>query len=217
MSRATPLPLKDWFGLAAISTFIATFVVPFHELGHLLAGLAFRFPSPVFTYGDIIFADSPAIFKLVQAHSLQAVASDYHPLYQLAIMSGAGPAIAMLGAGLCVLTLRGLAARGKYSPVPFLTGAALTLTQLPMPIRILLRSIPAEHINVDEMGVATFGSLSPKLVVWAETAIIAGLVWSLARYVPKSRRWATWTALLVGIAAGMTLWLGFLGPALFPG
>lgn len=172
-----------------------------HEVGHLLAGLAFGLPGLQLHFSHVSHGDV--------ADRSAAV---------LSTIGFAGPLVTL------VLALSGMAWVSLRKPSPWafaLVIAAASRFALAAPYTVFatlarLRGerMPAhgfdEYRAAEALGWSGLGALG---VTTAFVMVV--LVW-LAVRLPRGQRRAAWIGLLLGVVLGWVLWLGFLGPALLP-
>ena len=185
--------------LAFASALLVTPSIVLHELGHLFTALALGFPSPEFHYSAV----SPGDVSGQSQAELGAVAL-------------AGPIVTVL------LIAAGLAAH-RYRPRsiwPFalaIAAASRFAVAVPFTLANLYVRLNGQRLAppaFDEQKAADALGWSGELLLGATTALVLlVLVWLL---VTLPRRWLSFPAVVIGTAAGWGLWMGILGPLLFP-
>jgi len=174
--------------LAAASIAFVPIGIVLHELGHLLTALALGFPNPEFHFGAV----SPGDVSQQEPWELGAV------------------------------TVLGIAMhrRWPFSAWPFaLALAAASRFAVAVPFSLVnvyvrLRGQRLEPPAFDEQKAADALGWSGELLLAITSATLLVVLAWLAIKLPH--RWLSLAAVLLGTAAGWALWMGVLGPSLFP-
>ncbi len=185
--------------LAGWSFLLVPVCIVLHELGHLLTALALGFPNPAFHFSAVSPGDV----------SQQAQ-------WELGAVGLAGPLVTAL------LTAMGIAAH-RCRPAlswPFalaVAAASRFVVAVPFSLANAFVRLNGERLTppaFDEQKAADALGWSGELLLGLTSAAVLFVVVWLVLELP--RRWLSLPAVLVGSAAGWALWMGILGPALFP-
>lgn len=194
--RATTV--RGWLLWAAIAAVGVPVTIILHELGHLVSASAFGFPDVMLHYGSV---------------SDGAAQGDF-PAWQEGVTAAAGPLVTVgIVLGCCYLAVR-LGPRPWTVAPAFAAGVRSILIGIAYVIaRVRHGSVEG---NFDELNAARQLGLSTDLFVGANMLVLAGAWAFLIHRVPHGRRMSTFGAILVGIVAGLALYVGWLGPWMLP-
>lgn len=175
-----------------------------HELGHFTVHAAFGYEVNRLTYQSVRSGGAPAGVDPVLADGLSFAA---------------GTGVSLVLAGLAVWWV---AARGPH-PVALAVAVFESVRALLGLVGRVAGAGVAETLTggFGELRYAVRGLGGPgaaeTVVSWVELAIpLAALVFVLRRY-PVGARLAPTAAATAGVALGVALWMGVLGPVLLPG
>jgi hypothetical protein len=185
--------------LAAAAMVLVPICIVAHELGHLLTALALGFPNPEFHFSAV----SPGDVSGQQQWELGAVGL-------------AGPLVTAL------LTVLGIVAQRRWprSVWPFalaIAAASRFAVAVPFSLVNIYVRLTGQRLQppaFDEQKAADALGWSGELLLAFTSALLLIVIAWLVVKLPN--RWVSLPAILVGTAAGWMLWMGALGPALFP-
>jgi len=192
---------------AAASALAVPFGCLLHELGHHVSALLCGFRGATLHYFSANYALEQTVLNFMAQGDRAGVAAIY-PLWQIAVNAIAGPAVGYF----LLLPACLLAARSKPYPFFVALGAMALVRAVPETLVAL-----ASPQMLDDENVAAFAlGLPPTVLQVAGLAIsLAGAIW-LASRIPQGRRLPALVSMGVGIVAGLTVYLAFLGPWLLP-
>jgi hypothetical protein len=185
--------------LAGAALALVPLCIVLHELGHLLTALALGFPNPEFHFSAV----SPGDISQQKQWERGAVGL-------------AGPLVTAL------LTIVGIAAHRRWprSAWPFaLAIAAASRFAVAVPFSVVnvyvrLTGRRLAPPAFDEQKAADALGLSGELLLGLTSAtLLLVIAWLLIK-LPS--RWLSLPATVAGTVAGWALWMGALGPLLFP-
>jgi hypothetical protein len=185
--------------LAAASIALVPLSIVLHELGHLLAALALGFPNPEFHFSAV----SPGDVSQQEQWELGAVGL-------------AGPLVT------AVLTVLGIAAHRRWpaSVWPFalaIAAASRFAVAVPFSVVNIYVRLAGKRLAppaFDEQKAADALGWSGELLLGLTSATLLIVIAWLIIKLPN--RGLSLPAIFVGTAAGWALWMGALGPILFP-
>ncbi len=209
-------PMTSTWRLAALWIGSAVVAVPLgvllHELGHFLAYWAFGFQGVALHYDSSTHTVERTLWQLIYRGDFEAAAS-LLPLWKVGLATTAGILVTyVVTLGCCVLAARKsphplVIALGIFAPVRF-------LSSLPTLVAILSRK--RVSAGTDEAHLAVLTSI-PLLLLNVAGLLILVLAWIwLVQRIPKDHKWVSFASLVVGLALGMFLYFGLLGPRLLP-
>jgi hypothetical protein len=185
--------------LAGASILFVPAGIVLHELGHLLTALALGFPNPEFHFSAVSPGDVSG-----QAQG------------ELGAVGLAGPVVTALLTGLGIAAHR----RWPRSSWPFaLAIAAASRFAVAVPFSLANLYVRASGGRLappafDEQKAADSLGWSGEWLLGLTSAIFLLVLGWLVVALPN--RWLSFPCLLIGTAAGWAVWMGALGPALFP-
>lgn len=193
---------KKWkwvLSLSGASILLVPVGILLHELGHLFTALALGFPNPEFHYGAVSPGD---VTKQAQ--------------WELGAVGLAGPLVTAL------LTVLGIAAHRvwRFSVWPFalaVAAASRFAVAVPFSLANVYVRLSGQRLAppaFDEQKAADALGWSGELLLGVTSATLLIVVAWLVIKLPY--RWLSLPAILVGVASGWALWMGALGPVLFP-
>jgi hypothetical protein len=185
--------------LAAASIALVPLCIILHELGHLLTALALGFPNPEFHFSAVSPGDV----------SQQAQ-------WELGAVGLAGPLVTAL------LTVVGIAAHRRWSRSvwPFalaIAAASRFAVAVPFSLANIYVRLAGQRLAppaFDEQKAADALGWSGEWLLSLTSATLLIVVAWLVVNLPN--RWLSLPAVLIGTAAGWALWMGALGPLIFP-
>jgi hypothetical protein len=185
--------------LAGASIALVPLGIVLHELGHLLTALALGFPNPEFHFSAV----SPGDVSRQEQWELGAVGL-------------AGPLVTGL------LTVLGIAAHRRWplSVWPFalaIAAASRFAVAVPFSVVNIYVRLAGKRLAppaFDEQKAADALGWSGELLLGLTSATLLIVIAWLVIKLPN--RWLSLPAILVWTAAGWALWMGALGPVLFP-
>ena len=184
-----------WLLFAAIAGPIGIVV---HELGHFLVAHAFGFPDVVLHFGSV--SDGGA----------EAGA----PQWQQGMKAGAGPFVTLALLGICC----GATARFGAQPWIVAPGFAIGVRSALVGLAYLFARIrgSAGTANFDELNFARALGLSMDAVMATSTALVLVCWIFLASSISPGNRLKSLMATIAGTAAGVLLYVNWLGPWVLP-
>jgi hypothetical protein len=182
---------------ALFASVLAPAGIVVHELGHFIVSKAFGFPNVVLHFGSVS-SDAAVGF----------------PSWQRALSNGAGPAVTLLIVLGCCLAAR------LFGPHPFTIGFGLTAGfrsgLIGITYFVVRLGNPVPNGSIDELNFARRLDLPPDLVMGVSTLVVL-MGWAyLIRSIPKGARVQALTGITLGIAAGLGIYISWIGPALLP-
>jgi hypothetical protein len=198
-----------WIGASVIAIPLAVLL---HELGHFLAYWIFGFQGVALHFASSTHTVEKTLWQLIYSGNLEAAAA-LLPLWKVGLATTAGILMTYLVTiGCCVFAARKsphplVIALGIFSPVRFLSG-------IPTIVWILQgKRITA---GTDEAHLAVLTGIPLLLLNFAGLLVLV-LAWIwLLRRIPKDHRWISVGSLVLGLAFGIFLYFGVLGPRLLP-
>lgn len=200
--------VAQWIGASVIAGPLAVLL---HELGHLLAYLAFGFHGVALHYNSATYSIERAFWQQVYRGNLVAAAS-MTPLWKVGVATTAGLLVTFLVTVGCWLVARKnpnpfVIALGVFAPVRFLSG----LPSIP----VWLSGQPVKA-GTDEAHLAVITGLPVLLLIFAGLLFLA-LAWTwLVRSIPKDQRWSSLVSLVSGLTLGGFLYFWCIGAWLLP-
>jgi len=198
-----------WIGASVIAVPLSVLL---HELGHFLAYWIFGFQGVALHYASSTHTVEKTLWQLIYSGNLEAAAA-LLPLWKVGLATTAGILTSyVVTIGCCVFAARKsphplVIALGIFSPVRFLSG-------IPTIVWILQgKRITA---GTDEAHLAVLTGIPLLLLNFAGLLVLV-LAWIwLLRRIPKDHRWISVGSLVLGLAFGIFLYFGVLGPRLLP-
>jgi hypothetical protein len=185
--------------LALVSTLLVPLSIVLHELGHLLSALALGFPNPEFHYNAVSPGDVSG-----------------QEQWELGVVGLAGPLVTALLTGVGIAAHR----RRPGSAWPFalaIAAASRFAVAVPFSLANVYVRLSGQRLSppaFDEQKAADALGWSGELLLGLTSAtLLIVLAWLVVKL---PNRWMSVAAILVGTAAGWALWMGALGPILFP-
>ena len=198
-----------WIGSAVVAVPLGVLL---HELGHFLAYWAFGFQGVALHYSSSTHTVERTLWQLIYRGDFGAAAS-LLPLWKVGLATTAGLlATYVVTVGCCVLAARKsphplVIALGIFAPVRFLSG---------LPTLAAILSGKRVSTGTDEAHLAVLTGI-PLLLLNVAGLLLLLLAWIwLVRRIPKDHKWASVASLVVGLALGIFLYFGLLGPRLLP-
>ena len=191
---------RRWaLSLAAASIALVPVCIVLHELGHLLTALLLGFPNPEFHFSAVSPGD------VTQQEQ-----------WELGTVGLAGPLATLL------LTVLGISAHRRWqgSVWPFalaIAAASRFAVAVPFSLVNIFVRMSGQRLSppaFDEQKAAEALGWSGEFLLGLTSATLLIVVGWLVVKLPN--RWLSLPALLAGTVAGWALWMGALGPALFP-
>ena len=198
------LTTLTWLATAALTAILG---VVLHELGHFLMALLMGFDGLSFHYEWVSYANEDLITGRIMAGDL-AGAVGFYPLWQIVLVSAAGPltTLVLQAGGLLALLRR---------PGPFFASLALTANLRAIPLLISTLLQPG-FTGADEDLIGHVLGLPPALLALPGALLFVGGSWVILRRLPKGGRLIPAVMMILGAFAGLIVYLGFLGPSLLP-
>jgi hypothetical protein len=198
-----------WIGAAVIAVPLAVLL---HELGHLLAYWIFGFQGLALHYSSSTHTVERMFWYQVFRGDF-GVAASLLPLWKAGIGTAAGILITYLVTiGCCVFAARKrphplAVALGVFAPVRFLSGISI------IPLALAGKTVKA---STDESHLAALTGI-PVLVLVLAGLLVMVLAWIwMVRRIPKDHKWISCGSLIAGLALGIFLYFGIVGPRLLP-
>ena len=199
---AAPRRFKTFLEFAAWGAIVAPATIVLHELGHFLAGLALGTPDIALHYGSV--SDSAA--------------ESGFPEFRIGVQALAGPVVTLLLMAGCLIALRKQADHPLYftalfaAPIRFAVGAVY----LYFVAAAAFQGIAPGQPNFDEFKAAQMLGFPVAPLLVAELALTLAL-WSwAARRLGGAIRLPALAGTVIGIIAGIGIWIAGLGPLLLP-
>ena len=198
-----------WIGAAIIAIPLGVLL---HELGHFLAYWTFGFQGVALHYSSSTHAVEQRFWQLVYSGNVERAAS-LLPLWKVGLATTAGIlATYVVTIGCCVFAAKKsphplVIALGIFAPVRFLSG-----------IPTIVAALSGQRVSAgtDEAHLAALSGI-PVLLLNVTGLLVLVLAWIwLLRRIPKDHRWVSLVSLILGLAFGMFLYFGVLGPRLLP-
>jgi hypothetical protein len=198
-----------WIGAAVIAVPLGVLL---HELGHFLAYWAFGFQGVALHYASSTHAVEQRLWQLIYSGNAARAAS-LLPLWKVGLATTAGIlATYLVTIGCCIFAARKsphplVIALGIFAPVRFLSGISTIVTVLSG--KPVLAQTDEAHLAIltgIPLLLLNFAGLLVLLLAW---------IWLLRR-IPKDHKWISRASLVAGLALGMFLYFGVLGPRLLP-
>jgi hypothetical protein len=211
MSSDTNSAARRWLWIAAVALPTGPIAILLHELGHLIFFLAFHAPGTTLHYASADWASSDRFWELASAGNLAGAAA-LLPLRVEGFSLLGGILATYLTVFVCVI-----AARRTPRPFVLALGLAATsrLVSAVLVLGVIVVGIQA-HPGTDEARLAMVTGLPMALTCAVSVCVlVGGWVW-LIRAIPRGRRIALLLPILVGVAAGIALYMTVVGPRLLP-
>jgi hypothetical protein len=198
-----------WIAAAVIAVPLGVLL---HELGHFLAYWAFGFQGVALHYASATHSVERTFWQLVYRGDVGGAAS-LLPLWKVGLATTAGILFTYLVTFAC-LTFAArknphplVIALGIFAPVRFLSG---------LPTIAAVLSGKSVRANTDEAHLAALTGI-PVLLLSVTGLLVMVLAWVwLVRRIPKEHRWVSRGSLVAGLALGIFLYFGLIGPRLLP-
>lgn len=199
MAKASESKWKWPLSLMGASMALVPLCIVLHELGHLLSALALGFPNPEFHFSAVSPGDVSG-----------------QEQWELGVVGLAGPVVT------AALTALGVAAhrRRPHSVWPFalaVAAASRFAVAVPFSLANIYVRFTGQRMSppaFDEQKAADALGWSGELLLGLTSAtLLIVLAWLIVK-LPD--RWLSVPAIVLGTAAGWALWMGALGPSLFP-
>ena len=197
-----------WIGAAVIAVPLGVLL---HELGHLLAYLAFGFQGVALHYSSATYSVEKMFWQQIYRGNL-AVAASITPLWKVGVATVAGLLVTYLVTLVCCLVTRKsphsfVIALGIFAPVRILSG-------LPT-IPAALSGQPVRS-GTDEAHLAALTGIPVVFLIFAGLLLLV-LAWIwLFRSIPKNQRGVCLGSLVFGLALGIVLYFWGIGVWLLP-
>ena len=189
----------------------APFAVLPHELGHYLALLALGVPGLALHYSAVTW-DLREFWEAIQRADFDAAAA-VAPIWGVAVSDASGPLVTYAVVAACCYGC------ARWRPHPALVAVGfLAQVRIGAGARHVVRAAfgmdrPA---NYDELRVSMLTGIPVEaLVAFALVTLLVSGFW-LARYFPRGRRIVAVVSMVGGMAAGLYLYAGVVGPWLLP-
>lgn len=198
-----------WIGASVIAVPLAVLL---HELGHLLAYLAFGFQGVALHYSSSTYSVERLFWQQIYRGNLAAAAA-LTPLWKVAVATAAGLLVTYIVTFVCCLFAARksphpfVVALGIFAPVRFLSGIpAIPGSLSGQPVRA----------GTDEAHLALLTGIPVFLLIVVGLLFLA-LAWiSLIRSIPKDQRWVSFGSLVSGLVLGVFLYFWCIGGLLLP-
>jgi hypothetical protein len=198
-----------WIGAAVVAVPLGVLL---HELGHFLAYWVFGFQGVALHYSSATHAAERTFWQLVYTGKV-GVAASLLPLWKVGLATTAGIVFTYLVTiACCIFAARKsphplVIALGVFAPVRFLSG-------LPTVVAILAGK--RAGTGTDEAHLAALTGIPLLLLNFAGLLVLVfAWIW-LVRRIPKDHRWVSYGSLIAGLALGIFLYFGVIGPRLLP-
>lgn len=198
-----------WIGAAIIAVPLGVLL---HELGHFLAYWAFGFQGVALHYASSTHSVETRFWQLLYGGNVERAAA-LLPLWKVGLATTAGILFTYLVTFACLVFAAKksphplVIALGIFAPVRFLSG---------LPTIVAALSGQRVSAGTDEAHLAALTGI-PVLLLNVTGLLVLVLAWIwLLRRIPKDHRWVSLVSLILGLAFGMFLYFGVLGPRLLP-
>jgi len=198
-----------WIGASVIAVPLGVLL---HELGHFLAYWAFGFQGVALHFASSTHTVERTLWQLIYSGKVEAAAA-LLPLWKVGLATTAGILMTyVVTIGCCVFAARKspyplVIALGIFSPVRFLSG---------LPTIAWILSGKRINAGTDEAHLAVLTGIPLLLLNFAGLLVVVlSWIWLLRR-IPKDHRWISVGSLVLGLAVGIFLYFGVLGPRLLP-
>jgi hypothetical protein len=195
-----------WVAASIIAIPIAVLA---HELGHFLLYVAFGFPGATLHYESSTHDLTDRFWSLYRSGARDAAAALIAP-WKVATAAAAGPVVTygMTVAG-CIAAVR------TVHPLVVTVTIAANLRAVPIALSAIRGWTSGNIRNTDEANVAALTGIPEMLLAaLAIASCVGSAVWVFGK-VPRSERLAAIVSTIVGLAAGMVLYL-IVGPRILP-
>ena len=189
---------RFWFQWGAATAVAMPVCIVLHELGHFSAAHSFGFPDVVLRYGSVDHRAAEAGL----------------PSWQQGIQAAAGPVVTLLIVMTCCLAVLRVGCRA-WAVAPAFAAGIRSLLIAPAYLLVRVRDGTVSG-NFDENNAARHLEISTDLVVAVNVLVLAGAWAFLISRMAPGRRIVTLSAILVGAASGLAVYVGWLGPWLLP-
>ncbi|MGH7461228.1 MAG: hypothetical protein ACREMA_09400 [Longimicrobiales bacterium] len=192
-------------GAGAIGFAVAVLL---HELGHFFAFLALGFEGIDLRYASVEWSGGQVFWNFIQSGNTVAASAFAEP-WQVAVATGAGPAMTYLAVVACVLLTRGLGPSALILAVG-LSSPLRSLAVAP----ILGRTLSGQELTagLDETRLAALTNTSVAFMLALAVTFLVAAWWLLVRAVPPDQRRQQLAPVLGGIVVGGPVWLLWAGP-----
>lgn len=187
-----------WLRWFVTSAFAVPATIILHELGHYAVAYLSGFPDVVLHFGSV---------------SHNAAEADF-PGWQHGLQAAAGPLVTLAIAFLCCYAVLRIGVR-PWTVAPAFAAAVRSLIIGPAYLLTRIRH-PAAEGNFDELNAARHLGLSAGLVVAVNVLLLAGALGFLISRMSSGAYVSTLSAIVFGIAAGLALYIDWLGPWVLP-
>jgi hypothetical protein len=200
---------STWIGASVIAVPLGVLL---HELGHLLAYLAFGFQGAVLHFNSATHALENTLWQQIYRGNFAAAAS-MMPLWKVGVATAAGILVTCAVTVVCCVfaAMKGahplVVALGIFAPLRFLSGVST------IPVALSGRPVRA---GTDEAHLAVVTGIPLIVLVFAGLLfLVLAWIW-LGRSIPKDHRWVSLAGLVSGLALGIFLYFRVTGPWLLP-
>ena len=200
---------STWIGASVIAVPLGVLL---HELGHLLAYLAFGFQGAALHFSSATHALENTLWQQIYRGNLAAAASMI-PLWKVGVATAAGILVTcVVTVVCCVFAARKdahplVVALGIFAPLRFLSGIST------IPVALSGRPVRA---GTDEAHLAVLTGIPLILLIFAGLLfLVLAWIW-MVRTIPEDHRWVSLGGLVSGLALGVFLYFSVIGPWLLP-
>lgn len=183
-----------------------------HELGHLLAFMAFGFQDVILGHASVGWNGKQEFWHLIETGNTAAAAAFAEP-WNVAVAIAAGPAMTYLTVITCTL----LAWRVRPFALVLAIGIAAPLRSLAI-LPVLSHNLLGDDpmTGFDEIRVAVLTNTPQTPYLFFAVAVLVGGWWLLVRAVYPGCRWQQLGPIFAGMMTGGWVWFLWFGPWLLP-